>query len=222
MTTLRVFFNELGPLLMAGLLSLPLLTWDAVRRRDRPLFSVTVMAAVSMVMMAILGATWPDWFWRGGNLLLLVFTTAGAVWLYEWLRVRVNRHAVHLIMLAGLVTGVLNYSAESYMRYRNCYVPLRALKRVNQMTDLHTVFYNDNLLSREQIMLSGRIYFDHTSRQFITGYLNLSTVRSYWLHFPEKQLPCENTWFGSPLPNGKHVYMEKPRVFITQSCTPGK
>jgi hypothetical protein len=218
LATLHDFYFEIGPLLTAGLFTLPFFGWQALKEKQWHLISIFAMAIITCYLMSMSGAYMADWFWRGGNLLLLVFCCVSLVWLYEWLRARIRPVIMYSALVLGLTPGIINYSAESFMRLRACGPALRALQKVNAMTDLHDIFYDDKLLSHSYIIHSGRMYFDPVANEFITGYRNFITVRTHWFHFPENQTPCQTTWFGTALPSGKTVLMEKPKVFVKNSC----
>ena len=193
--------KELGPLLMLGCLMIPFYGWAAVRRKQYFLIAPLCMAIICVAGATFTRAFWNDWFWRGSNLFLIAAAAVGTVWLYERLRRRVRARLLHTLIGLCLIPGAVNYAAETYTRWCACEVPSADIGLINEAVDVHSVFF-DRKFSNNDTLLAGRIYFDNDPHNFSKGYRNSDYFLGRWLRMPSVQMPCDRTWFGTPLPGG--------------------
>ena len=216
---LRIMWGELGPLLLLGLLMLPFYGWQSLRRRDWLMVAIFCMAITDIVITSFTGGHWADWFWRGGNLLVVAVSAIGFVWLYEWMRPKVSEDRFNMAIRMALIPGFMNYCCETSYRLWSC-EPLQPTeaRALNTQVDLHSIFDKEKLIAHHVILLSGRTYFDNVANEFIVGYRNWEVSRINWFHEPPAQSPCETTWFGSPLPNDIMVSTSAEITFPKHFC----
>lgn len=213
-----VLWKEIGPILTLGLFMALCLVWTAFRRRQWHLIAIVYMAFTTIGITCMTSASVRDWFWRGGNLLLIVFSTIGFLWLYEWLRIRTSVLLLHSAIGLALVPGIINYAMESYFRWRSCVIPHENVVKLNRSTNLHSVFVDEKAFSHRHILMGGRVYYDYIASEFIVTYRNMKSVRRLQFHFPPHQTPCEQTWYGTALPNGIMVNALNAETYKQKRC----
>jgi hypothetical protein len=215
---LNVIRNEFGLLLTMGLLAIPFLAGEAFYKKQWGL-----LAAFSMCLASVLGmfftattAAAPDWFWRGGNLMLTVVASIGTVWVHEKLRNGIGRW-LYILLPALLAPGIINYMVESKLRYQFCYPAPSVSRAINRSVDLNHVIVN-SVYNKFDLLISGRSLYSNYVNDYTTTYRNYPYFLSRKFRYSPEQSPCAETRFGPALPDNILVLTTPQGGFIPSPC----
>lgn len=219
----NILRNELGFMLIVGFMAIPLMGWDALRRREWGLLAAFAMCIAAMLGLSLTSApaSAPDWFWRGGNLLLTVGASVASVWLYEKLRVRMSVRWLHVGATLLLAPGMLNYMAENKLRYETCTPAAHAAYKINRAVALNDVIVSKGAYYKFDILLGGRSFYSNHEKDYSTTYRNYDAFLTRTLGYRPDSPPCRVTRFGMALPSRAAAMATAQGPFLRSSCDRG-
>lgn len=219
-----LMWYELGPLLFAAFLSLPLYLWKARGERFTHSFLLSLALGVFVAVSCMQSST-PDWEWRSGGFGFVILLALIATYWFTRLRAHVSAKLLWGATLLLLLPCVWNFYAEQRFRYEDCKPAPQYLKTINQKLDLHVPAAKVPFLD-ENIYRAGRIAI--TADNQANYYLHVYSLSRAFLdeHFDlaSRGKICSHTWFGSNIPGSDYVEITRVHrrlVLHYQSCNSG-
>lgn len=210
----RRFFNmlylELGPMMLTGLLALPLF-FIARRRAIFPVALAASLVVGIFISESFVSAGTNDWYWRTGFFALPLLLAIMTAWLFATLLPKHGwRHYGCWALLAAILSpGAYNFAAEHWLRTQHCKLPPDYLLQVNEVVELHTVIHTPPFAPKESF-IAGRVAIapGNSAWNWLSVYSISTFFASDRLEWSSDSPICAGSLYGKRLPNGQFVELQ--------------
>lgn len=200
----RRIFQELGPLLIQGVLVLPACIYALWRPHRFMAIFLIVTVVLTYICVSYFFPQTPDWYWRTGGFSVMLLSVLGTLWLLT--RFRKHYAACLVVITPLLLPGVYNFSSEQYFRWQSCKPAPEYLRQFNKKLDLHTAVAEVPDFNPSLLFMAGRL----SAVPRDDGYTLLPVYRlpeevlARWFGWQGPAL-CSATLYGERLPATRYV-----------------